>query len=114
MKIKRGHIFTADLNPRFGTEAGKLRPVVIIQTDLINGEHLSTVICPLTSKVNPLVEILRVHLKKGESGLTVASDILIDQIRSIDHARLQKKIGELSRSKLKEMEEKINIILDLG
>ena len=36
MKIKQYEIWIADLNPRFGTETGKTRPVVIVQTDLLN------------------------------------------------------------------------------
>ncbi len=113
MKIKRGHLYTADLNPKFGTEPGKIRPVLIIQTDLINQDHPSTLICPLTTKVRPEVEILRVHLKKGESGLRQDSDILIDQIRSIDNKRLRGMIGKLHFERLKEIEEKIKIILEL-
>ena len=56
MKLKQFDIWLADLNPRLGTEAGKTRPVVIVQTDLLNDFHLSTVICPITSKVNKEIE----------------------------------------------------------
>jgi mRNA interferase MazF len=53
IKIKQYDIWLADLNPSKGTEAGKVRPVVIIQTDLLNGTHLSTLICPVTTNVQP-------------------------------------------------------------
>jgi mRNA-degrading endonuclease toxin of MazEF toxin-antitoxin module len=33
MKIKREHIYAANLNPRFGTEPGKMRPVLVLQKD---------------------------------------------------------------------------------
>ncbi|NBY11223.1 MAG: type II toxin-antitoxin system PemK/MazF family toxin, partial [Sphingobacteriia bacterium] len=52
MKIKQYDIWFADLNPRVGTESGKTRPVVIIQTDLLNEFHPSTLVCPVTSKIN--------------------------------------------------------------
>ena len=39
MKIKQFEIWIADLNPRMGTEAGKIRPVIVVQTDLLNKEH---------------------------------------------------------------------------
>lgn len=113
MIIKRGHIYTADLNPRYGTEPGKIRPVLILQTDLINQVHPSSIVCLLTSQVRPEVELLRVHLKKGEAGLTHTTDILIDQIRAIDNQRLKKELGKLSSLRLKEVEEKIGLILDL-
>lgn len=71
------HIYTADLNPSFGTEPGKIRPVLVVQTNLLNKNHLSTIICPVTTKINPDAEILRIHLKKGEAGLERDSDIII-------------------------------------
>lgn len=43
MKIKQYDIWLADINQSKGTEPGKTRPVVIIQTDLLNSHHLSTV-----------------------------------------------------------------------
>ena len=44
MKIKQFEIWLADLNPEFGTEAGKTRPVVIVQTDLLNKDSVADVI----------------------------------------------------------------------
>lgn len=67
MDIKQYDIWLADLNPSLGTEAGKTRPVVIIQTDLLNEVHLSTLICPITTNVKTEIELLRVHLKKDNS-----------------------------------------------
>lgn len=64
MKIEKFHIYLADLNPRMGTEPGKIRPVIVLQTDLLNNIHPSTVICPLTTKVVKEADILRVHLLK--------------------------------------------------
>ena len=94
MKLKRGHLYTADLNPRHGTEPEKARPVLVLQTDLINTEHPSTLICALTTKVKPEAEILRVHLYRGEAGLQEDSDIMIDQVRAIDNRRFKREIGK--------------------
>ncbi len=113
LKIKRGHLYTANLNPSYGTEPGKIRPVFVVQTDLINRDHPSTLVCLLTTKVRREAEILRVHLRKGEAGLAQDSDIMIDQWRAIDNRRLEKTMGKLSPSRLEEIEEKIKIILDL-
>ena len=66
MKFKQYDIWLADLNPLMGTEPGKIRPVVIIQTDLLNDTHFSTIICPVTTNVNLDSEILRIHLKKSQ------------------------------------------------
>jgi len=111
MKIKQFDIWLADLNPAKGTEPGKTRPVVIIQTDLLNDAHLSTIICPVTTNVKPEIELLRVHLKKGQ--LDKLSDVLVDQIRAIDNTRLLKKIGQLNKEQREKLKNNLRVVLDL-
>jgi len=111
MKIKQFDIWLADLNPSRGTESGKTRPVVIIQTDLLNDSHLSTIICPITTNIQPEIELLRVHLKKNQ--LDKPSDILVDQIRAIDNKRLLQKIGQLNASQIQTIKRNIRVVLDL-
>ncbi|NDC31772.1 MAG: type II toxin-antitoxin system PemK/MazF family toxin [Bacteroidetes bacterium] len=73
MKIKQFEIWLADLNPSRVTEPGKTRPVVVVQSDLLNEVHLSTLICPISTNVKPDINLLRVHLNKGQ--LDKLSDI---------------------------------------
>src|SRR5665811_20934 len=99
MSIKQYEIWIADLNPQLGTEAGKTRPVLIVQTNLLNQIlHPSTIICPITTNVKKDSDILRVHLKKGEANLHQNCDVMIDQIRAIDNNRLIKKVGDLPKN----------------
>jgi len=111
MKIKQYDIWLADLNPSRGTEPGKTRPVVIVQTNLLNDTHLSSIICPITSNVKPEIELLRVHLSKNQ--LDKLSDILVDQIRAIDNSRLIQKVGSLSQKQIQTLKQNITIVLDL-
>ena len=111
MKIKQFDIWLADLNPTRGTEPGKTRPVVIIQTDLFNDHHLSTIICPITTNIQPDIELLRVHLRKSQ--LEKASDILVDQIRAIDNKSLLLKLVHLSPQQIVTLKRNIQIVLDL-
>jgi mRNA interferase MazF len=113
MKIKQYEIWIANLNPRVGTETGKTRPVVIIQTDILNKFHPSTIVCPITTNVKLDANILRVHLSKGSARLKEDCDIMIDQIRSIDNKRLIKKIGDLDQDKIDIVKENLTIVLDL-
>lgn len=114
MAIKQFEIWIADLNPQIGTEPGKTRPVLVIQTNLLNKiQHPSTIICPITTNVKKGSEILRVHLKKGTANLLQPCDIMVDQIRAIDNKRLTKKIGVLPNSLVESIRENIQIILDL-
>ena len=113
MKIKQYEIWIADLNPRFGTETGKTRPVVIVQTDLLNKFHPSSIVCPITTNVKLDAEILRVHLTRGTAKLKEDCDIMMDQIRSIDNKRLIKKIGDLDQDRIDAIKDNLAIILDL-
>jgi len=114
MTIKQYEIWVANLEPKFGTETGKIRPVLVVQTDLLNKIHPSTLICPITTNVQPQSEILRVHIKKGVAKVREDSDIMIDQIRAIDNKRLTKKIGALPRDLAEKVRENIRIIFDLN
>jgi mRNA interferase MazF len=113
MKIKQFDIWLADLNPKMGTEPGKIRPVLIVQTDLLNADHPSTLICPITTNVHIKSDILRVHLKKGMAKLKEDCDIMIDQLRSIDNKRLQRKIGTIPEHLEEKVKQNLKIILDL-
>ena len=114
MTAKKWHVYWADLNPRFGTEPGKLRPVVVIQTSLLNeAGHPSTLICPMTTKVISKSKWLRVHLKKGEAGLSEPTDVLVDQIRSIDNRRFKKELVKLPQEKQLHIIASLKAILDL-
>ena len=114
MSIKQFEIWIADLNPQIGTEPGKTRPVLTVQTNLLNKiPHSSTIICPITTNINSDSYILRVHLKKGMSNLLQDCDIMIDQIRAIDNKRLIKKVGNLPTELIDLVKENIMIIIDL-
>jgi len=114
MVIKQFEIWIADLNPQVGTEPGKTRPVLIVQTDLLNKmNHHSTIICPLTTKVKNDIEILTIHLKKGMSNLHQDCDVMLDQIRSIDNKRLINKIGDLPKNLIYQIKENLMILLDI-
>ena len=92
MDIERGWFYLADLNPPHGTEAGKTRPVLVVQTDLLNQHgHPSSIILPITTNIQDDAEPLRVRVKAGSKGFDVDSDLMIDQIRAIDNTRLYKK-----------------------
>lgn len=111
MEIRKWGVYLTDLNPRFGSEPGKTRPVVVVQTDLLNNQHPSTVVCPLTTHIHPQSNILRVHLRIGEGCLTEKSDIMVDQLRAIDNRRFIKKLGMIGRLSQKKLAENIQIIL---
>ncbi len=114
MEIKQFEIWLADLNPQIGTEPGKTRPVLIVQTNLLNRVlHPSSLICPITTNIKLKSEILRLHIELEGSGLRAKSDVMIDQIRAIDNQRLTRKIGRLPEGLTGKLKENLMIVLDL-
>ena len=88
--LKRGEIWLADLNPPKGTEPGKTRPVLIVQSQaLLNAGHPSTLVIPLTTKLVDAAEPLRIRIPAA-GRLPRPSDLLMDQMRAIDNDRLVK------------------------
>ncbi len=86
----RGEIWLADLKPRRGTESGKTRPVLVVQSQaLLDADHPSTLVVPLTTKLVDDGAPLRVRVP-GANGLQRDSDLLVDQLRAIDNRRLTK------------------------
>jgi mRNA interferase MazF len=84
----RGEIWLADLNAPRGTEPGKGRPVLIIQSQaLLDAGHPSTYVIPLTTKLVDDAEPLRIRVSAA-GRLPRDSDLLMDQVRAIDNRRL--------------------------
>ena len=108
--IKQYDIWLANLNPASGSIPGKVRPVVIIQSDLLNNQLESTIVCPITSNVIQEAKILRVHIPKGQ--LDTESDILVDQIRTIDNGKLIQKISSLNYDQIKRIKKSLEVVLD--
>ena len=88
MAYKRGGIYLASFNPSKGTEPGKIRPCLIMQSDLLNeAGHPSTTVIPLTSQSIQDAAPLRYRIAARE-GLESDSDIMLDQTRTIDNRRI--------------------------
>ena len=89
--FSRFEIYYVNLDPTIGSEIKKTRPCVIISPNEMN-HHISTVIiAPLTSKLRnyPTRVACKVEGKQ--------SQIVLDQIRTVDKVRLIKKINTLNK-----------------
>ena len=110
---RRGELWSADLNPRRGGEAGKVWPVIVVQSDLLNEtEHPSTWILPCTTRLAG-ENVLRVELPAGIAGNARVCEVMVDQSRAIDRRRLLRPLGRLPRTVMREVSEKLRRVGEL-
>jgi mRNA interferase MazF len=87
--ISRGQVYLVRLDPTLGSEIKKTRPCVIVSPDELN-EHLRTVIvAPMTTGGRAYPWRPRWRFQ-GRAGF-----VALDQLRTVDVARLAKSLGEL-------------------
>ena len=91
MEINRFDVFVVALDPTIGKEIRKSRPCVVISPDEMNAWISTVIIAPLTTKGRDYPTRVSCTFK-GKRG-----QIVLDQIRTVDKARLVKKLGTLER-----------------
>jgi len=89
MVIKQYEVYFVTLDPTVGHEAQKTRPCLIISPDDLNAYLKTVIIAPMTTKSHPYPTRVSLHFK-GKN-----AHICLDQIRTVDKQRLQKKIGSI-------------------
>lgn len=113
MRARRGVLYLAALSPRAGTEPGKVRPVLVVQTDLLNeAGHPSTWVLPCTTRLTG-ENLLRVVLPRSIAGNREECEVMVDQSRAIDNRRLVRALRPLPKSILAEVVEKLRRLGDL-
>jgi len=115
MHPKQHEIWFADLDPSVGSEPGKTRPVVIIQSDILNkAGHRTTIVCSISSQSKAGVSFIRLAINPSAvNGLLKTSYILCDQVRAIDVTRLKSRIGMLEQADVNRLHNSIDAILSV-
>ena len=90
MVVRRFDVYLVGLDPTVGGEIRKTRPCLIIAPDEMN-RHISTVIvAPMTTKARAYPTRVSCRFQ-GRDG-----QVVLDQIRTIDKARLLQRLGRVS------------------
>ncbi|MBM4121191.1 MAG: type II toxin-antitoxin system PemK/MazF family toxin [Nitrospira sp.] len=114
MEIRRGHLYVVDFNPRVKTKPGKLRPAVVLQSDIVNeAGYPSTIVIPTTTKLVDNPGTLRLRLRRGEGGLDRDSDLLLGQLIAVANESFRHEIGVLPENVMEELNRRARIILSL-
>lgn len=93
-QVKRGEIWLVNLDPTIGSEIQKTRPCVVISPPEMHNYLRTAIVAPMTTGSHPAPFRIAVR-HAGKGGL-----ILLDQIRTIDKARLVKRSGRIAPSTL--------------
>lgn len=90
MEVARFDVFVVNLDPTIGSEIRKSRPCVVVSPDELNRYVRTVVVAPLTTARRPYPSRVPVHVD-GKDG-----QVVVDQLRTVDKARLAKRLGALS------------------
>ena len=103
MRLTRGGVYLARLDPAKGAEVGKLRPVVILTDQiLLDVKPAHVFICPLSGRLNPDYQALHLALPARDN-LKVESYALVEHCRAVSIRRLQSE--RLARLEVDELNE---------
>lgn len=108
---RRGEIWIVNWNPARGSEQTGRRPALIIQNDIGNEKAPTTIVAAISSTIK--IYPMNVEVKPPEGGLKHPSIIKTSQILTISKERLEKRLGNLSKVKLDEVDRAIKLSLSL-
>jgi len=112
--MKRGDVYMAGLDPVIGSEQGGTRPVVIIQNNTGNLHAPTVIAVPVTSSTGKPPLPTHALLPAGEGGLWRDSIALCEQVRTLEKARLTRRLGAVSADALRGIEKALQVSLDIN
>lgn len=110
---KRGEVWLINFDPTIGAEIKKTRPSLILQNDISNKFSPITIAAAITSRFSEQLYPTEILIRAPEGGLKIDSVVLLNQIRSIDSARLVKRLGSLTESTMRRVNVSLQISLGL-
>jgi mRNA interferase MazF len=110
---KRGEIYLVEFDPARGHEIQKTRPALIIQNDIGNRYSPVTIVAAITSKFAVPPHPTDVIVEEGQSGLSLRSAVVLNQIRSVDRQRLIRRLGRLDVAAMQRVDQALQISLGL-
>ena len=112
--LKNFDNFYADLAQGQGSEQGGIRPVIIVQNDIGNKFSPTTIVAPITSKLNKAKLPTHIEIKAKQFGLEKDSVMLMEQIRTIDKVRLREFLGSVDEYIIDKIDNALKISLALN
>lgn len=89
MVVRRFEVYLVNLDPTVGSEIQKTRPCVVVSPDEMNRHIRTVIVAPMTTKGQPYPTRVPCRFAEKEG------QIVLDQLRTVDKARLVKRLGEI-------------------
>ena len=105
--MRRGEIWTQSGGPGY---AGKPRPALILQSDLLN-ETASVVTCPFTTHDNTAIPSRVPFPASAANGLNEHSDLMADKIMAVSRDKLGRRVGAVSPADMLRVQEAVFVVL---
>ncbi|MDQ3006552.1 MAG: type II toxin-antitoxin system PemK/MazF family toxin [Anaerolineales bacterium] len=113
MVINQGDVYWVEVDEPSGSEPGYSHPHVVVQNNLHNQSKIRTVIvCVITSNLKFANMSGNVLLEKGEANLPRESVVNASQILTIDKSQLGEYIGTLSKKRLYQILDGVQLFLE--
>jgi mRNA interferase MazF len=110
--IEQGDIFWADLGEPIGSAPGYWRPFLIVQCQAFNKMNINTVVgVVITSQIKLANAPGNVLLSPAMTGLDRESVANISQVITVDQRSLGEHIGRVTRQKLSQVLDGIELLL---
>jgi len=115
--MRRGDVFLVNFDPSMGVETRKTRPAILVSNDAANAtanrnrRGVITVV-PITSNTTRVYPF-QVLLSSGEAGIDRESKAQAEQLRSIDVARLGRRLGAVHPATLRQLDDALKLHLAL-
>lgn len=90
--VRRFDVVLVNLDPTVGAEIQKTRPCLVVSPDEMNANLRTVLVAPMTTRGRPYPTRIACKFQKKDGA------IVLDQLRTVDGARLVKKLGRLDAS----------------
>ena len=110
--VRRGDLFWVDWNPGRGSEQVGVRPALVVQNDVGNEHGSTTIVAAVTTRTGRAYPF-QVGVTAAESGLPRDSSVMLNQLQTIDKARLREWVGQVGPARMAEVDRALHLSLGL-
>lgn len=109
---RQGEVWWADLDPTRGSEIRKRRPALVLSNDVLNAGSLGlAIVAPITTTPTGRKLHVAIELAGEGDGPSRRGYVLPEQVRSVSHQRLTRRIGRATGEQLAAVRGRVALLL---